>query len=916
MDPPRWKTYQDFALTFERLEGRRYRARAEGPGGATSSTFSLPFDEKEIEIFLLKVGRPRRGVTRGRVPRPMRETREFGEKLYDAVMQGDVRDLFSSARQMAIREDTGLRIRLRMNEAPDLADLPWEFLYDGRDFLALSDTTPLVRFLDLPNPPRALQVELPLRVLITISAPHDQPPIDVIAEQEKIQEALSGLETKGRLEVVYTHDASLQSLQRTLRRARSQGRPFHVWHFIGHGVFDPAQRTSTLLFQDEHQLSSPVGGFELGTLFSTYPQLRIAVLNACEGARADREDPFAGVAMALVERGVPAVVGMQFEISDSAAIAFAGEFYAALLDGLPLDAAITEARRAVFFLPNFVEWATPVLFLRAPDGQIFDIPAAEGERARPTPEPEPDRNLAARLESLYTAGLSAFWLEEWDEAIRNFQAVQSLNPNYRDASERLEQVRRQAEWASRYQEAQQALDAEDWRAAVATLETLSEQAPGYRDVQALLREAQRNHRLADLYTQAQRLVEAGSWQAALNVFAEIESLAPDFDDPEGLRGTAQRELDQERRRQAAERDYRQALEAMDTGDWTAALRALESALSHDPTFEDAHRLQRRARQEIEREAAEAKTPTAQEPDQRPPEPEGTPVEPQPQTAGRPPAPSRRTATAELRPQAGVSQIWDTVVEFWQDLYQPGAAREGTAPIAGPLPERDLRFVLWTALVWTVAATILFSISRYVFWQPGILSLSFADWRVQEMTYRILTDGGMGLGLGLSLAALLDRSYAPYRGRAPYPQFALIWAVAAALNYPTWGMFFSHFFEVNLGLWWMITLTGLVGLIGGWLTVRPLGRSRTEPGREGTAVPAFAWAGGLALGAAVVLQMGGLWHGNEAISRGVQFGVAGLLGAWGTVGWVLARPGRVPWRKILIGGAGFLLIEFLTRSLQT
>ena len=37
--------------------------------------------------------------------------------------------------------------------------------------------------------------------------------------------------------------------------------------------------------------------------------------------------------------------------------------------------ALTEARRAVFFADNPIEWATPVLYMRASDGKLFDIAA-------------------------------------------------------------------------------------------------------------------------------------------------------------------------------------------------------------------------------------------------------------------------------------------------------------------------------------------------------------------------------------------------------------------------------------------------------------------------------------------------------------------------------------------------------------
>ena len=44
------------------------------------------------------------------------------------------------------------------------------------------------------------------------------------------------------------------------------------------------------------------------------------MLNACEGARADVTNPFAGTAQQLMQQGIPAVVAMQFEITDDAAI--------------------------------------------------------------------------------------------------------------------------------------------------------------------------------------------------------------------------------------------------------------------------------------------------------------------------------------------------------------------------------------------------------------------------------------------------------------------------------------------------------------------------------------------------------------------------------------------------------------------
>jgi hypothetical protein len=74
-----------------------------------------------------------------------------------------------------------------------------------------------------------------------------------------------------------------------------------------------------------------------------------------------------------VQQGIPAVIAMQFEIADDVASRFAHEFYGALADGYPIDASLTEARKSIFAAGREVEWGTPVLYLRAPDGRIFDI---------------------------------------------------------------------------------------------------------------------------------------------------------------------------------------------------------------------------------------------------------------------------------------------------------------------------------------------------------------------------------------------------------------------------------------------------------------------------------------------------------------------------------------------------------------
>ncbi len=377
--------YLDLDLLIEKAD-RKYRARVlTSPAGQATAEFALPFSDLELENFLLRVGRTRRGVRRVDSPE-MKLAKEFGSRLFNAVFDDEVRGCFRSSLDEATRQGAGLRIRLRLSNAPQLADVPWEYLYNPalNRFFSLSVETPIVRYLELPEPIQPLAIQPPLKILVMISSPQDYPPLDVEREWTKLKDALRDLEERGGVVLERLDEATLSALQKKLRR-----RVYHIFHFVGHGGFDAHAQDGVLILEDENKRARPVSGQDLGTLLHDQRSLRLAVLNACEGTRTSRSDPFAGAAQSLVQQGLPAVIAMQFEITDDAAITLAHEFYGALADGYPTDAALAEARKAIFAQGNDIEWGTPVLYLRAPDGRIFDVPRTPTKRVAPTPLPTP-----------------------------------------------------------------------------------------------------------------------------------------------------------------------------------------------------------------------------------------------------------------------------------------------------------------------------------------------------------------------------------------------------------------------------------------------------------------------------------------------------------------------------------------------
>ena len=369
--------YFDFELEVTQAEAGTYTVRVlRSPAGEATGTLRLPFGSLALQNRLqaLQIALLRSGTTRRRVDTPESRTVEsFGQELWSTLFSGDVLSRFEASRMECRRVDAGMRIKLRI-ESPELAALPWEYLFDGDrgDYLTLSASTPVVRYIPLPQTMAPLRVQPPLRILAMVVSPSDMPDLDVERERQRLDTALSRLTRDGLVEVMWMEGGTTRDLQQALWKG-----PWHIFHFVGHGGFDETRGEGVVVMANEKGTSQLVSATNLGRLLGDHDPLRLAVLNACESARGDAVDVFSSTAATLVRRGTPAVVAMQYEITDDAAIEFSRDFYEAIASGIAVDEALAEARKGVALaIPGTLEWGTPVLFMRAPDGVLFDIPAA------------------------------------------------------------------------------------------------------------------------------------------------------------------------------------------------------------------------------------------------------------------------------------------------------------------------------------------------------------------------------------------------------------------------------------------------------------------------------------------------------------------------------------------------------------
>ncbi len=369
--PPAPQGYLDFDVWIDQKSEGLYRAKAWSGGAGFEATehFSLPALLAGGGLCLATSGARRGGASSPETLEGV-SAEEAGGELFRAVFQGELLKAFQGCLAKA-QGGSGLRIRLRLNDVPQLAGLPWEYLYDAesRGFLALSGRTPVIRYLELSEGLSTLLVEPPLRVLAVISTPQGYRELaEADEEWRRLVATLKPLLKKGLIEIERLEHPTAAALETRLRT----GTPVHVLHFVGHGGFSELRGEGVLVFEDENGKGAPLSGPSLAYLLQDHPSLRLAVLNACNGARSSQENTFAGTAQVLVQHGVPAVIAMQSEVMDETACRFAETFYQALADGLPVDACIGEVRRALAAEHN-PEWGTPVLYLRATDGHLFTV---------------------------------------------------------------------------------------------------------------------------------------------------------------------------------------------------------------------------------------------------------------------------------------------------------------------------------------------------------------------------------------------------------------------------------------------------------------------------------------------------------------------------------------------------------------
>lgn len=300
---------------------------------------------------------------------------ELGKALHNAVFISPIATAFGRAKG-SIGAGKGLRLQLQI-EPPELASLPWEAMYDGRSFLSARSDSPLVRA--LPGATiqaiRRLQVRGALRILFVGASPQGLPALEIEQAAAELRQLLGEAISKKRIVFDVLTNATLEEL-----RSKLLGN-YHILYFAGHGASQGIYLDDGMGGErDPRSGKRPAGDPYLVTASVLAQELegkptRLVFLAACKtGVPPDKASGLLpGFVQGLARSTkLPALVAMQYPISDVQANQLTPRFFESLAAFYSVDVALAEARKSLIRGGQAGrDVVSPVIFLQAEDGALF-----------------------------------------------------------------------------------------------------------------------------------------------------------------------------------------------------------------------------------------------------------------------------------------------------------------------------------------------------------------------------------------------------------------------------------------------------------------------------------------------------------------------------------------------------------------
>lgn len=373
---------QEFYISVTPVRGDEYLIRTErvSPGVPLAEELVTWQIEDWLEQARQLMHDPLLGILRGRMrsrsPGAGAESLSpslvaLGQKLYNALFQGTIRDSWVTAQGIAQNRQEGLRLRLGL-KGDRLPRLPWEVLHAGARPMATGTDVVFSRYqaafapmgtILQPNRSIAIDPNQPLKILMVLAAPTDQEVLELRREANHLRDELSREGDGGEIKV----DILDQPGREQLTQALEQGH-YQVLHYAGHSNLGMSGG-DLYLVSDRTGLTEVLSGDDLAGLLVNNG-VQMAVFNSCRGVYTATADPTnetesSNLTDALLKRGIPAVLAMAERIPDEVALTLSRLFYRNLKQRYPIDLSLSRARQGLLsaYGSNQLYWALPILYL-------------------------------------------------------------------------------------------------------------------------------------------------------------------------------------------------------------------------------------------------------------------------------------------------------------------------------------------------------------------------------------------------------------------------------------------------------------------------------------------------------------------------------------------------------------------------
>ncbi len=302
-----------------------------------------------------------------------------------AVLGGEVSALFARLRE-ASAGPLLLRLLLHDNELQavpsELQAVPWEALCNAGEALGFWGTSPNVQLVrSVASSERWQPGEVRGAVKVLAIAPTGSTGL------ANLKQALAERIATGEVEWLDPVEGPSAKVLGILERLRREPIP-HVLHFLGHGGIDDKGHPALRMGDEDKQekwLPAEVLAQQLASSFRGV--LRLIVLEACEGAK---PSVFASAAEILARAGADAVVAHLWEVRADVARTCSTQLYRAMTGANrntgDIALAMNQTRLAMLATyGSSAEALSPVLYLRAPEGKIFDFQGRKPSSSDPPP---------------------------------------------------------------------------------------------------------------------------------------------------------------------------------------------------------------------------------------------------------------------------------------------------------------------------------------------------------------------------------------------------------------------------------------------------------------------------------------------------------------------------------------------------